>query len=118
FQPLLRGLTRTQARNLLRFAARRLVEERLPQVAGSLTYTTVLALVPMLAIALALFTTFPLFDTFRHSLETYFLNNLMPLDIANTILENLNQFAQKATRLSAVGAAFLIVTAIAMIGMV
>jgi len=117
-QPLFRGLTWAQARNLLRFAARRLEEERLPQVAGSLTYTTVLALVPTLAIALALFTAFPLFDTFRQSLEAYFVNNLMPLEIANTILENLNQFAQKATRLSAVGAAFLIATAIAMVGMV
>ena len=34
-------------RDLLLYANRRLEEERLPQVAGSLTFTTVLALVPV-----------------------------------------------------------------------
>src|SRR3954453_11286781 len=88
-------------RGLLRFARRRLTEERLPQVAGSLTFTTVLALVPILTIALAIFTTFPLFNTFRASLEAYFIKSLMPQAIANTILGYLSQFATKAARLSA-----------------
>ena len=103
-----------QLRDLLRFAARRLDEERLPQVAGSLTFTTVLGLVPLLTIALAIFTAFPLFNTFRVALETYFSTNLMPKMIANTVLEYLNQFASKSMRLSAVGAVALIFTAVAM----
>jgi membrane protein len=105
-------------RDLLRFAGQRLREERLPQVAGSLTFTTVLALVPLLTIALAVFTTFPLFDTFRRALDSYFLRSLIPAGIANTILNYLNQFASQATRLSAVGAVALIGTAVAMIGTV
>jgi membrane protein len=114
----IRGLTWPQVRDLIRFAARRLNEERLPQVAGSLTFTTVLAMVPVLTIALAIFTTFPLFNTFRTSLEAYFIQSLMPKAIANTILGYLNQFATQATRLSAVGAVALIGTAVAMIAMV
>ncbi|WP_420093081.1 YihY family inner membrane protein [Noviherbaspirillum denitrificans] len=101
-------------RGMWRFAARRLNEERLPQVAGSLTFTTVLALVPMVTVALAIFTTFPMFNTFRASLESYFIQSVMPKAIANTILGNINQFASKATRLSAVGAIGLIVTTIIM----
>lgn len=116
--PVARGLSWVQVRDLFRFAARRLNQERLPQVAGSLTYTTVLALVPVLTIALAIFTTFPLFNTFRTALEAYFIESLMPKGIANTILGYLNQFASKATRLSAVGAVVLIVTAVAMMGMI
>ena len=108
------GWSRTQMRALLRFVLRRLDEERLPQVAGSLTFTTVLALVPVLTIAFAIFTTFPLFTTFRDSLEAYFVQSLMPKGVANTILDYLSQFASKANRLSAVGAIFLIVTAIMM----
>ncbi len=42
-----RGLTLLEVRDLLRFARRRLREEMLPQVAGSLTFTTTLALVPL-----------------------------------------------------------------------
>ena len=115
---LFAGFANVQVRDLLRFAARRLNEERLPQVAGSLTFTTVLALVPLLTIALAVFTTFPLFDTFRRALESYFLRSLIPGGIASTILNYLNQFASQATRLSAVGAVVLVATAVAMVGTV
>ena len=110
--------SRVQLRDLMRFALRRLKEERLPEVAASLTFTTALALVPVLTIAFAIFTTFPLFTTFRDSLEAYFVQILMPKGIANTILDYLSQFAAKASRLSVVGAVFLIVTAIMMFGTV
>ncbi len=90
----------------------------MPEVAGSLTFTTVLAVVPVLTIAFAIFTTFPLFTTFRESLETYFVQTLMPKGIANTILDYLSQFSAKASRLSAMGAIFLIVTAVLMFGTV
>ncbi|RJG05705.1 YihY family inner membrane protein [Noviherbaspirillum cavernae] len=116
--PAFRQVSWSDVRDLLHFARRRLNEERLPQVAGSLTFTTVLALVPMLTIAFAIFTTFPLFNTFRTSLEAYFIQSLMPKTIANTILGYLNQFASKATRLSAFGAVALIVTAVAMMLMI
>lgn len=112
--PLMMQLPGAKSGELLRFARRRLNEERLPQVAGSLTFTSVLALVPILTIAFAIFTTFPLFNTFRTSLEAYFIKSLMPRGIASNILGYLNQFASKATRLSAVGAIALIVTAVAM----
>ncbi len=96
----------------------RLREERLPEVAGSLTYTTVLALVPVLTVAFAIFTTFPLFTAFRESLETYLVPSVMPAGVANTIRDYLTQFAAKASRLSAMGAGFLFVTAILMFGTV
>ncbi|WP_167331819.1 YihY family inner membrane protein [Herbaspirillum frisingense] len=108
----MRGLSREQLSDLLRFAGRRLREDRLPQVAGSLTFTTILSLVPVLTIALALFTAFPLFSTFRASLEAYFVENLMPKGVANTILGYLNQFAAKSARISAVGGVVLILTSV------
>jgi membrane protein len=116
--PVVRRLSWQQIRDLIRFMGRRLDEEHLPQVAGSLTFTTVLALVPVLTIALAIFTTFPLFNTFRASLEEYFIQSLMPATVANTILGYLNQFAMQAKRLSAVGGVLLIGTAITMIAMI
>ena len=110
----LRDCSWSQVRALFGFVARRLEEERLPQVAGSLTFTSVFALVPILTIALAIFTTFPLFSTLRASLQVYFVENLMPLSMANTIFSYLNQFAEKASRLSVVGAIVLIATAMIM----
>jgi membrane protein len=111
-----RGLTWREARDLVRFARRRLTEERLPQVAGSLTFTTTLAIVPLLTIVLAIFTTFPLFGKLRTTLEANFVQMLMPRAISNTIISNLTQFASKATGLSAVGAVALIFTSAALIG--
>lgn len=115
---LLHTLTLPQLRDLLRFALRRVKEERLPQVAGSLTFTTVLGVVPLLTIALALFTAFPLFNTFRSALELYFSDHLMPRMIANTVLDYLNQFASKSMRLSTVGAIALVFTAVTMMATV
>jgi membrane protein len=114
----MRGLSLHQIRDLIRFAFQRLKEEKLPQVAGSLTFTTVLAVVPTITIALAIFTAFPLFNSFRNALEAYFIQSLMPKGIANTILGYLTQFAAKATRLSAVGAIALIFTAISTMAMI
>ncbi len=97
-------------RAALRFAAQRLREERLADVAGSLTFTTVLSVVPLLTVALALFTAFPLFDSFRLNLQQYFLSSLMPASISSAVLGSLNAFAAKATRISAIGGIFLVVT--------
>jgi membrane protein len=113
-----RALSWPEVRDLVLFAHRRLREESLPQVAGSLTFTTVFALVPLLTIALAIFTTFPLFNTFRTSLEAYFVQSVMPKSISSTILNYLTMFASKATRLSAVGAVALIFTSITMMNLI
>lgn len=115
---ILRGLNWSEFCELARFAKRRLREEQLDQVAGSLTFTSVLALVPMLTIGFAIFTTFPLFETFRTALEAYFIQNLMPKNISNTILGYLTGFASKATNLSAIGSVFLLFTSITMMGMI
>ena len=114
----MRGLSWIQIRNLFHFAHRRLQEVRLPQVAGSLTFTTVLALVPVLTIALAILTAFPLFTDFKTSLEAYFTQSLMPKSISTSILGYLTQFATKATRLSAVGGVALMFTAVATMAMI
>jgi membrane protein len=113
-----RGLTWLETGDLLRFAGRRLNEEKLPQVAGSLTFTTTLALVPLVTIVLAIFTTFPVFSSFRTAVENYFVQSLMPRTISNTVISNLTQFASKAKSLSAVGAVALLLTSSAMMGMI
>ncbi|MGV7206600.1 YihY family inner membrane protein [Oxalobacteraceae bacterium A2-2] len=113
-----RSLSWHEVRDLLLFASRRLREESLPQVAGSLTFTSVLGLVPLLTIALAIFTTFPMFTTFRSALDAYFIQSVMPKAISSTIMGYVTMFASKATRLSAVGAVALVFTSIAMMNLI
>ncbi|MEP6608853.1 MAG: YihY family inner membrane protein [Burkholderiaceae bacterium] len=94
------------------FARRRAHDVKMAQVAGSLTFTTMLAIVPLFAVALALFTAFPLFVEFRGAVENAVLKAL-PGQISDTVLRYINEFALKATRLTAVGLIVLTVTAVA-----
>lgn len=100
---------------VLRFASHRAGEEQLLQVASSLTFTTVLAIVPMLAVILSLFTAFPVFQEFRIALEDFLTHSLMPPAVSDNIMNYLNQFARQASRLTAIGGALLLVTSILLI---
>ena len=89
-------------------------EDRLGLTAGSLTFTTLISLVPLLTVMLALFTAFPIFSSFQGALEKYFLKSLIPETIARPVLMALTQFAAKANRLGAVGLVVLGFTALAL----
>ena len=77
---LLRGLF-----GFLRYVLRRWSEDRCPQIAGSLTYTTLLALVPIFAIAVALLSSMPFFERVMTQFKIFLLMNLLP-EIAGTII--------------------------------
>jgi membrane protein len=89
-------------------------EDRLGVTASSLTFTTLISLVPLLTVMLALFSAFPMFSTFQGNVEKYFLQSLVPPTIAKPVLAALTQFASKATRLGTAGLVVLVFTAIAM----
>jgi membrane protein len=104
-----------RAGRVARFTAERAGEEKLLQVASSLTFTTVLAIVPMLAVVLSLFTAFPVFQEFRVALEDFLTNSLMPPSVSDNIMDYLNQFARQASRLTAIGGVFLLITSLLLI---
>lgn len=90
-------------------------QDRIVQRASSLTFTTGLAIVPLLAVGLSLFTAFPLFQEFSSSLQTFLINNLMPTDISDSIMKYLNEFAAQASKLTAIGSLFLVLTSILLV---
>jgi membrane protein len=89
-------------------------EERLGLTAGSLTFTTLISLVPLLTVMLAVFTAFPMFANLQRALEQYFLKSLIPPNIAKPVLASLTQFAAKANQLGVVGLVVLGITALAL----
>jgi len=96
----------------LRTLRLRFREDRLGLTAGSLTFTTLIALVPLLTVMLAVFTAFPIFSQFQVALQKYFLQSLVPDNIARPVLTALTQFASKASRVGAAGLIFLLVSAL------
>jgi len=104
-----------RAREVVAFAIHKARNAQLPQVAASLTFTSVLALVPLLAVILAVLTAFPVFTEFRESLERELPKGLLPDPYAQTILRYLGDFAAKAAGVGAAGLAFLALPAFSMI---
>lgn len=90
-------------------------DEQVPQVAGSLTFTTVLAMVPLLVIVFAVLTAFPVFNQFRESLRQLLLENLVPPSFSDTIFRYLNSFAARARGLTLFGLFGLALTAMMMV---
>jgi membrane protein len=109
-EPKLKG--KDKFRKIATYTLLRASEKNLTQVASSLTFTTVLAVVPMLAVILSLFTAFPLFDDFRLALEDFLTSNLMPSVVSDNVMSYLNEFAAKASGLTAIGSLALIVTSV------
>lgn len=100
--------------HFIRFIATRFRQDRCVQIAASLTFTTLLSLVPLATIALAMLSAFPVFESFSAQIKAYLLSNLMPDMAGKLITQYTQQFTDSATRLTAVGIAFLGVTAMTM----
>jgi membrane protein len=90
-------------------------EDRLGLTASSLTFTTTIALVPFITVALAVFTAFPMFAKFQDVLQKWLIESLVPDNIARQVLGYLNQFAGKASKLGVAGLGVLLGTALALI---
>lgn len=111
---LLQTLRRWPWSDTVRTLRLRFREDQLGLTAGSLTFTTLIALVPLLTVMLAVFTAFPMFSSFQGALEKYFLQALVPDGIARPVLRTLTQFAAKASRVGGAGLLLLLATALSM----
>lgn len=98
----------------VRFVVRRWTEDRCPQIAGSLAFATLLALVPMFAVVVAMLSGTPLFHEVMVQLKTFLRLNLVPEIADKIIVMYLPEFAANARRLTTIGVMFLFVTAVAM----
>jgi len=95
--------------------ARRFNEDRSLQTAGSLTFTTLLAIVPLLTVALALSTAFPVFDEAMTTLQLFILDNFLPdTGSLDALSDQILSFTEQAGKLTAIGLVFLVFTAVAL----
>ena len=93
--------------------ARRFREERALQTAGSLTFTTLLSLAPLLALVLAVASAFPMFETGIATLQKFVLQNALPeTPGVQRFMEQISSFSRNAGRLTAIGFAAFAVTAV------
>ena len=100
-----------ESRDFLVFLAQRARNDTILRVSSSLSYTSLIALVPLLAIALAIFSAFPVFADVREQLQEVLLKNFIP-SIGEEISSYFDQFINATAKLTTVGVVGLAVTAI------
>jgi membrane protein len=91
----------------------RFMDDRLLYAASALTFTTLLALVPLLSICFTVLAAIPVSHSLGQDLQQFIFNNFIPAS-SEVVQKYLQDFIQQAARLSIVGTIFLLVTAIMM----
>ena len=93
-----------------RMVWRRFFDERCISIASSLAFTTLLSLVPIIVVAVAVLSVFPAFGETSAQVQTFLLANLIP-DSAASVAAYARELSDHAAGLTALGLAFLFVTA-------
>lgn len=105
----------TRLFHFLQLVAKRFSADGSNQTAASLTYTSLLAIVPLVTIGLTIFSAFPAFTQISTSLKLFLLNNMVPDAAGKVITVYMFQFSENAGKLTAIGTVLLAVTAFLLI---
>ncbi len=97
--------------HFLRLLGSRFIEDRCLPSTASLTYTTLLALVPFMTLSLILFSAFPVSERVAEQIQDFVFANFIPAS-GEVLRQYLQQFSQKASQLTGAGFVFLIVVAL------
>lgn len=97
-----------------RYVLVRFFQHNCTEVAASLTFTTLLSLVPLIAIALSIVAAFPAFTEYSNQIKDFILTTMVPEAANKVIAVYVQKFADNAVQLTAIGTAFLGVTALAL----
>ncbi len=101
-------------RRIIRFGrllVSRFIEDQGPANAASLTFTTLLSVVPLMTVSLAIFSAFPISGRVAELIQGFVFENFMPTS-GEILQEHLQQFSAKASQLTGAGFAFLVVVAL------
>lgn len=110
---LLKKLPFAQQRwfQFLRFLTNHFFEDDCQQKAASLTYTTMLSIVPILTVLLMILSSVPALASVRAQIYEVIYSNLLPQSSLQ-VSKYINNFAEKSTNLTAIGIMILFVTTI------
>jgi membrane protein len=84
-----------------------LFEDRIGYYASSLSWNTLFAIIPLLAISLYLFTTMPIFDSVHQKVQNLIFANLMPAQ-SSEIMRHINTFVQNSYKLGIIGIFYVV----------
>ena len=98
----------------LRLFWQRFQENKLTQAAGSLTYSTMLAIVPLIMVVFSIFSAFPVFNEVTGVLKEFIFTNFAP-SASDVVGQYIDEFVNNSKQMSAIGIVSLIVVALLLI---
>lgn len=96
------------------FIFRRFEADRCRELAGSLTYTTLFAVVPMLTVFLVIISSIKALEPARQQLQEWIYNNFLP-KTSIAFDQALSSFTANSSNLTIIGILFLFVTTVMML---
>ena len=97
----------------IRYVAETFYDDRCLRSAAALTYTTLLSLVPLSTVIFSVFAAFPMFDSVSGQIQSFVFENFVPTS-GESIQGYIEEFSSKTSKLTAIGIAFLILSALLM----
>jgi len=95
----------------IQFVVKHFFQDDCLYIASALSFTTLLAVVPLMSVGLTAFSAFPLFNDFSQPLQDFIFDNFVPTT-GRIVQTYLQQFTSQATKLSIWGILFLIISAL------
>ncbi|MEE8264075.1 MAG: virulence factor BrkB family protein [Gammaproteobacteria bacterium] len=99
--------------DFLAFVTRQFMADGCQRTAASLSYTTVLSLVPLIAVMFVALKAFPVYQDLGNEIQDYIFRNFVPA-ASESVQSHIQQFATRATQLTAAGIIFLVLIAVMM----
>jgi membrane protein len=100
-----------RARRLAKHVWKHFKEDRCFEEAASLSYTSLLSMVPLLAVIFGIVSVFPVFDQWSDRLQSFIFDNFLP-DTGQQIVPYIDTFLDSVSSLTLPGTMVLIVTAL------
>ena len=98
----------------LSFLGRRAKNDTIFRVSSARSYTSLIAIVPLFAIGLSIFSAFPAFDNIRGQVQDFIVQNMAPA-LGHEVSAYLSEFLQASAGLTAIGVVSIVVTSIMML---
>lgn len=106
-------IDRDQWQAFARFLWQRFRDDRCPQSAGALAFTTLISLVPLTAAILGVLSAFPVFARWQADLTNFVFDNFVPA-AGRTVQGYLTEFANNASQATAIGVVVLLISAVSL----
>lgn len=101
----------TESKRFLRFIAEHFIEDDCIYRASALTFTTLLAIVPLMAVGFAVLSSFPVFNQLAAPIQHFIFENFVPTT-GQLIQQYLQELVTQVPKLSLVGVIFLFMVAL------